>query len=741
MPSINKSTTDNATPEALRPYVQHGMDLMGVSKERVSQCPFCGSEKKFSVNEDTGQWRCFTCGGGLDKGGGGIVSFLKLLWETSDKATTSADYAALAKDIGLDYPETVMKFGIAKSVITGHWLIPGWGYGKEGKLVFQQLYIYSYVNGRMACMATTGRPHTLIGMNLYDPANHEIQVCEGWKDTLRWWEVARSTKIDAEGALSPTASVDSSVAHGVSIVGASTCSAFPTLPGKVVAGKTVTFLYDNDHPKIHPKTGEPMAPVGYLGMKRDTLKVMSAETVRYIAWGEGGYDPELPNGFDLRDALKDKSEGVALIFNKVDDVPAEWRSKEIQQKGTEIQCRPCSSWKELTSSWRKSMKWTPGLDHGMASMLASIVSTNSVGDQLWLKIIGPASCGKSTLCEAVSVNHKHILAKSTIRGFHSGYKTDSASTEDNGLIPQLKGKTLVTKDGDTLLQSPNLGQILSEARDLYDSVSRTHYRNKMSRDYVGIRMTWLLCGTSSLRSIDTSELGERFLDCVIMEGIDEDLEDEILFRKVNQVDGQIGVESNGDITSHYSPALLDSMELTGGYIDWLKDNAANVLPTITASEWAKRQCVNVGKFVAYMRARPSKLQSENPERELAVRLVSQHMRYAKCLAYVLNRKEVDDVVVARTRQIGFDTARGIVLETVKLLYEAGGKGMTFKSIAYQIHQTEVDTKNLLRFMRGIGICLYQNLEGQGNVWLLTRRLRKLYEEVSNPTQGEHDGYR
>src|SRR5690606_35550052 len=138
--------------------------------------------------------------------------------------------------------------------------------------------------------------------------------------------------------------------------------------------------------------------------------------------------------------------------------------------------------------------------------------------------------------EAISVNQDYVVAKSTIRGFHSGFKTDGNGEEDNSLIDQIRDKTLVTKDGDTLLQSPNLGQILSEARDLYDSTSRTHYRNKMSRDYAGVRMTWLLCGTSSLREIDQSELGERFLDCVLMDDIDDELEDAILWRVANRVD-------------------------------------------------------------------------------------------------------------------------------------------------------------------------------------------------------------
>jgi len=202
-------------------------------------------------------------------------------------------------------------------------------------------------------------------------------------------------------------------------------------------------------------------------------------------------------------------------------VPEEWLTGPSGKARKELYPAHCESWKELVCAWRKAMRWTDGLDRCLGVVLAAIVSTPLPGTQLWVKVVSPASTGKSELAEAAAVSKKYIMAKSTIRGFHSGYQTDKDGKEDNSLISKLSGKTLVTKDGDTLLRSPNLEQILSEARDLFDCVSRTHYRNKQSKDYTGIRMTWILFGTSSLRMIDSSELGERFLDCIIMEDIDE----------------------------------------------------------------------------------------------------------------------------------------------------------------------------------------------------------------------------
>lgn len=393
----------------------------------------------------------------------------------------------------------------------------------------------------------------------------------------------------------------------------------------------------------------------------------------------------------------------------------------------------CSDYRALQNAWRKAMKWTDGLDVALSVMLASVASVKSVGDQLWCKILGPASCGKSTLCEALSANKEFVFSKSTIRGFHSGYKSDRSGEEDNSLIAQIKGKTLITKDGDTLLQSPNLGQILSEARDLYDCTSRSHYRNQMGKDYEGIRMTWLLCGTGSLRSIDSSELGQRFLDCVIMEGIDDDLEDEILLRVVNRASRNMAVEADGTPETHNDPDMTACMQLTGGYVGYLRRNATDLLSMVETDDESLHYITRLGKFVAYMRARPSLKQEETTEREFAARLVSQLVRLGKCLAVVLNRDSLDEEVMRRVRKVALDTARGQTLEIVKRLHPCY-EGMTTNTVAVCTNKTDEKTRTMLRFLRHIGaIELFEFKLGRGvsgqKRWKLTPKLRQLYETV------------
>lgn len=742
MPKIGKTkpqpttNTREQAPATLRPYIAHGVDLQwkGNDKEATADCPFCGREK-FSVNIATGQWRCFVCGAGNEKGGGNIYVFLRCLHEESEKATQNSDYSTLAKDRTLEFPDTLVHWKLAKSIINSNWLVPAFGIDSKGKLVIKQLYQYVYSNKeqRWFLMLTPELGHQLFGIDQFDKTKGELHICEGIWNAMRYWEALRSTKSTSAG-LATTGSVGSSLFASANILAVPGCQVFFDHWITWCTGRNVCLLYDSDHPKKHPRTGVTLAPAGYTGMKR-TISLISqtAESMQYVKWGEGGYDPDLVSGHDVRDELTLPTvTSLQRLFDRIEPVPEDWKSAVgvSASSGEGINPVPCNNFADLTTAWRKALKWTPGLDHALVMMLAAISSTPSIGDQIWIKVIGPASSAKTTLCEAVSVAKKYVVAKSTIRGFHSGFKLNGDGT-DHSLIPQIKGKTLVTKDGDTLLQSPNLDQILSEARDLYDGTSRTHYRNSIQNEYEGIRMTWLLCGTNSLRALDSSELGARFLDCVIMERIDEDLEEDIAWRVANKADLGFSVDAEGDTARQYDPELISAMELTGGYVEWLREHANSILPEVEFSDEAKRMCVKLGKFVAYTRARPSKKQNETVERELSARLVSQHVRVAKCAAYVLNKTTVDYLVMERVKRLSLDTARGQTLQIIALLVDHQATGLGLKSIGIHTNRPEEHLLQMMRFLTVIGVTETTTTVrySSGTKWKLTPSMLGLYADI------------
>lgn len=401
---------------------------------------------------------------------------------------------------------------------------------------------------------------------------------------------------------------------------------------------------------------------------------------------------------------------------------------------------PCEIYSQIVAAWRRAMKWTCGLDAALSTMLASAASTNFVGEQLWVKVIGPPSSGKTTLLEGLAVSKKYVLSKDTIRGFHSGWKTEGG--EDHSLLELARGKTLATKDGDTLLKQPNLAQILSEARGIYDRVSRTHYRNATANDYVGYRMTWILCGTSALREIDDSELGQRFIDCVAVDTVDDEFEDEVNWRAVNQEARNMLQEADGTEVSQYPPELAEAMQLTGGYVEYLRQNALRLASQVSLSDDTLRYCARLGKFASFMRARPSKKQDEQVERELSYRLSKQLTRLANSTAIVLNDTGGNAEIVRRTHKVAMDTARGRTLKMAESLYIAEQKkslpGLDLRALALIANQPEEKTRAFIRFLTHIGVVELNREERAGIPkqvrWKLTPRLTKLYREVATGQQ-------
>ncbi len=893
MPKVNNK------PLKLRPYLFHGLDLTWSEgdKDAVCECPFCEKPDKFGIKIETGQYSCYRC-----KESGNINTFLQTLWDWSDKDTK--EYKELSKNRKLLEPDTLMHWGVVQSFLTNGWMIPGYNISNK---TIGQLYRYATVGGKQRLLATSGLGHKIFGLNLFDSNKDNVYICEGPWDAMILWELLGQTKMTDRG-LVPTGNPDVSLLSNSNVIAVPGCNVFDPKWCSLFEACTVCIMFDNDHPKVHSKTGKQIEPAGLSGTKRLASILSSSDTppdsINYVQWGESGmpYELDMPDGYDLRDyltflpishttALAARLDSLNHLMRKLVPVPAKWLngSSRASNSGVDgkppsgtIECIPCNEYKKLSLSWKKAMKWTAGLDHALSSMLASIASTCTVGDQLWLKVIGPAAClhgdtpiydpiaektktvkerteeclpfhvwsiqkdntikaskafpphrsfhleemfviefhsgrklkvtgnhriltgteydrvcyiqdffhihknfhlplfskiesdnnpyyeedtiksidslgqhffydfhvpgtnnywaegffhhncGKSTLCEALSVNKKHILAKSTLRGFHSGYiKEGSTKDQDNSLLSELRNKTLITKDGDTLLQSPNLPQILSEARDIYDGASRTSYRNAMSKNYEGVRMTWLLCGTSSLRSIDSSELGERFLDCVIMETIDDELEDEILSRVAYRASKNVSLETDGKVQTHYDPALVQAMSLTGGYIDFLKEDTAAKLELVDMPTRSLEKCIRLGKFVAFLRARPSIHQDENAERELASRLVSQHIRLAKCLSLVLNHNTVNEVVMKRIRRIALDTSRGVTLDITNQLYV---EELEARALAIRLGKVQTLISKLLRFLSQIGVVenfREEKVEGLRTTpkWRLTEKMNKLYSDV------------
>ncbi len=741
--------TGDETPDRVKPFAFHGADLSRSSSgsQHAGDCVFCGKEGKFFVSEETGLWDCKSCGAK-----GNPLTFLRQLWDASDKSTS--DYSALASDRGLLYPDTAMRWGAARSVVDGAWLLPG--YDAAGKLCTLYRYCPMGPRRRMTLLATPGFAHGLHLAHDADRSLPAVDVCEGPWDGMALDEVQRVSKAGGDGHLQLTGNVAASLAARSLVVAVPGCNVFPEAWLPLFAGKRVRLWYDSDHPKPHPKTGAEVGLQGWTAMRRVAEILSKAErppeSIEVLRWGEGGYDPGAKSGWDVRDQLltasgvNERVVALGVMLGRVEPIPADWvkgRSKTSAKSGSvEVEPLPCKDWRTLVNAWRQAMAWIDGLDRAFANMLATVLSTDAAGDQLWFKVIGPPSCGKSTLCEAISAAKKWVVAKSTLTGFHSGY--DDGSGENYSPLLKMNGKTLVTKDGDTLMKAGNLEVILSEARDIYDGSSRSAYRNRQGKDHEGLRITWILCGTKDIRDMDATSLGARFLDSVVMEEIDEDVEHDINVQVAARI---VAVLQGGKqvAVGHDDADMLRAKRLTMGYVDFLRTHTDQLLGQVSVADRRMLQIVNLGKFVSFMRARPSVKHDETADREMSMRLVSQHTRLAMCLAAVLGKREVDGDVMARVRRVAMDTARGSSLRLCQTIHakdvDTRLPGCETAALALWTDMRDADLRQMLRFLKRIKVVTSLEkddlkrlgLPTSARRWLLTDKFRVLFDEVMTET--------
>lgn len=358
------------------------------------------------------------------------------------------------------------------------------------------------------------------------------------------------------------------------------------------------------------------------------------------------------------------------ILSRFTPPPEEWFDEKDNKKKAEpritVEPLPCTNFGTLVETWRDTrhenngkkgaLRWTDRYDIGLSTMLAVAASTDLPTSQVWLRIIATAGSGKSTLCEAIAANPRWCYATSVFTGVHSGY---SQNGEDNSLIPLINGKTFLINEGDTLMKQPNKEQLMSELRDLHFGVARSRYRTGIGGVYDNIRTTIILAGTPTIRSLNASALGDRFLDLVTYEK-ESNLEESMLVRNVIGM----GIESiqkfgqvNGSPKKYLSTEKLQAYRLTAGFLDYLRENIVPLVRNLSIPLWYVPACEELGKIVAIMRTRTGKGEEDPTEPELHTRLGEQLSKLGLCLAVTLNRP-IDNEVMRRLATVALDTCYG-----------------------------------------------------------------------------------
>jgi hypothetical protein len=283
-----KAEKTKDTPEGLKPFLFHGVDLDWKvnTKECVAdECPFCHKEGKFSVNKVTSKFDCKSC----SVSGNGI-EFIRQYYDVL-KYNLIPAHEELKTDRKLLSANSLVTWGIRWSYLKNEWVVPA--YNEEGKLC--QLYAYRNIKGKRRLLATPTFSHGVFGDVTYKKST--IVLCEGIWDSMALWECLEYDK--NHDFKTPNKSE-------VSVLGLPGCNIMRDNWLPLFSGKKVFVAFDNDHPITNEKTGQ-VQQAGWKGLQSIVSKLKGSkkppESVGILQWGPDGYNPLLPDGCDVRDYL------------------------------------------------------------------------------------------------------------------------------------------------------------------------------------------------------------------------------------------------------------------------------------------------------------------------------------------------------------------------------------------------------------------------------------------------------
>lgn len=401
-------------------------------------------------------------------------------------------------------------------------------------------------------------------------------------------------------------------------------------------------------------------------------------------------------------ALETRLRHLSTLLGKLSPVPDTWLGSEKKEdSGRNIGLTPleCTRYSDLINAWRKALKWRQELDDVLSVMLSVALSTEQIGDQLFLMVIGDAGSGKTRFCDGMLVSNR-CYAMEHLTGFHSGWKDETG--EDFSLLARANRKTWITPEGDVMMSSPHFQQIMSQQRRIFDGTSGASFKNmKEDRRYTGLRTPWIIAGTPALMDTDQARLGDRFLK-VIIDQPPEDEKREILRRVSHSALRAVRQRSDGTPESQVEERLGEAYRMTGGYIDWLTDNL-DLLANVSVADEYLDECARLAELTAFVRARPSRNKEEQHDtKEMPTRLTHQYVRLMACMTVVLNKESVDEEVMRRVRKVALDTASGYVLKAVRHMADHQESGVEVRGLSAATGRRDDQVRTMLRFLGTIG---------------------------------------
>lgn len=643
-------------------FLGFGDDAVAKGTQHVTDCPFCNKEGKFYFDRETTLWDCKSCG----ENGNGLQFMHKYhamaLAETSDSNRKSL----LTARPGITL-QAVKQAGIAWDNMNDRWLVPypsttGSGLNSLGGVD---------LNRGSRIFKAPG-----VELQLYDPFSNlqsrsTVYICEGEWDAL---------------ALYPFLSQEEAV---VAVPGA---TVFKDSWLELFRGKDVVLLYDNDD-------------AGETGWKKASKKLNGyAKTLRRIDW------KKLESmGVEAKD-IRDIASNTGSLEGNPQDVLIDIDTGPMAEVVEAVQEGPhylppvdrIVSWKQLKYKMNQELYLTNSNEACIAVCLATVVSTYVPGEPIWMFLVGPASCGKTTLIEAFGVSNMYCEAQSHLHSkvLVSGWRDGDG--EDSSLLPRLKRRTLLIKDFTTVVSMSHAAQdeLYGLLRDAFDGTFRKQYGNRVERHYSDIRFGFIAGVTNVIHGDCRSSLGERFLK---IHYLDEDFDEER--HMMAAMDAFHHKQSRGE-------ALQRTML---GYVHHLIQNIPEPDQLPYVNSYMRYRICNLAIMVSYLRAQVERRGDDSllyrPAREVASRVAVQLKKLCECLMLVMNKTVADEEVYQVLRKVALDSCIPFNVELVNLLNRRPN-GMTRGFIANKLQIPSTNVYRLLVDLQQLGVVQVQEQQGE-----------------------------
>ena len=610
----------------LNVYWEHGCEKVGASGDThdISDCPFCGRERKFFIRRDNGQFKCHVCGEA-----GNSYTYMSKVLELYRKQLDARQLRRLANFRGL--PKSAFTPDLCIGFDGEAFILPQ--RNEKGSVI--NLVRWSGPGARM--YSTKGCNKSLLGIEELAKATKKkrVWICAGeWDRIAMRWLLSTQKRNDLVIA-PPSESMWKDEWTGM------------------LAGHDVVIAYDADDAgdKGSAKVGRKLKGV--------------AKSVSYVCWRE-----DAPEGFDINDWV---SHGFLEHRDKLDDVlealesliSADHRKGGAEGMGTENEDtekitdqsqRPerIPEWEEILTAFRRHIVSSPDLEMALTLSAACVFASQYENNPPWVFIVGPPGGGKTTVINATIRSHKtHAISSLTPKALISGWEK---TNKDESVLPKLRYKCGVFKDATEILKGDfrELNELFGILRGAFDGSVQRSYGNGVLRSYSDLWFTLLLGVTPAIERASQADLGERFLR-FRLPGLSEDA----------ALDHVAATMTGGRITD-----AEDLQRLMADFL-WEDLPPEEELPHFTRSGLKKFQAM--ARVVARLRYVPAFEMSSDGQRlqhevyhEAPTRVFAQMFRLVRIVAHIHGHPTADREL-SFARRLAEDSCSWAFTDIVKAL--------------------------------------------------------------------------